>query len=219
MFSCIHCDKLFSTKHSLASHRYSYHKDMSTSNPNIVDDTVSESSDEADQLGSTSGDSDAGTINESTDADDEKSIEEDSTEKRQHNAPKIQRKNKAKSRRYHPYQSNMVEVDKKLDEIIEKLDSTRRISNQITTNNAINYPTLIQSLCKGILDGSIPLSKLYIDALKPKKAIVRKMAHGKIATTKRLILKDLQEQHQTGSSALKPVLDGTINCLRDIFNN
>ena len=57
MFSCSECDKVFSTKHSLSSHRYKYHKSKADPkhDPIIDDDTneLSESS-AVDQLGSES---------------------------------------------------------------------------------------------------------------------------------------------------------------------
>ena len=122
------------------------------------------------------------------------------------------------ARRCQPYQTNRF-ADKKLDKILEEIKALENKLNQnpINVNNAINHPQLIKSLCNAILDGSVPLLKTHIDALKPHRETVRKIADGTPATRKKLIQSEVNRHNQTGESILNTILDRVLNLLPVLF--
>ena len=218
-FPCEQCGKVYSTKHSRSSHRYKYHKSTPTggtehttnpdSDPNgsayedvtsIIDELGSDSEhsleteDEVDKNPKASSkyytdDSDGGS----------------NTSPRFDKSPGKSRR-KQFARRHQPYQTNRF-VDKKLDKILEEIESLGNKQNPINVNEAINHPQLIKMLCKAVLDSSMSLQKTHIDALKPHRETIRKIAHGRSATRTKLIQSEVDRHNQTGESILKTILD------------
>ena len=229
-FPCEQCGKVYSTKHSRSSHRYKYHKTTPTgdtehpTNPDTDDIDPNGSAHEdvtsnIDELGSDSEHSletedevnkKLKTLRKYTTSDSDASrFDKDSGKSRR----------KQFARRYQPYQTNRF-TDKKLDKILEEIEALGNKLNQnpINVNNAINHPKLIKIFCKAVLDGSVPLQKSHIDALKPHRETVRKIADGRPATRKKLIQSEVDRHNQTGESILNTILDGVLNLLPVLFN-
>ena len=63
--------------------------------------------------------------------------------------------------------------------------------------------------CNAALDGSMSLQtkKNHIDALKPHRDTIRKIAHGRSDTRTKLIQSEVDRYTQTGESILKTILD------------
>ena len=110
------------------------------------------------------------------------------------------------ARRCQPYETDNF-VDQKLDKILEEIEALGNKQNPINVNEAINHPQLIKMLCKSVLDSSMSLQKTHIDALKPHRETVRRIAHGRSTTRTKLIQSEVDRHNQTGESILKTILD------------
>ena len=229
-FPCEQCGKVYSTKHSRSSHRYKYHKTTPTGD---TEHTTNPDTDDIDPNGSAHEDV-TSNIDE-LGSDSEHSLEtEDEVNKKLKTLRKYttsdsdasrfdkdsgKSRRKQFARRYQPYQTNRF-TDKKLDKILEEIEALGNKLNQnpINVNNAINHPKLIKIFCKAVLDGSVPLEKSHIDALKPYRETIRKIADGRPATRKKLIQSEVDRHNQTGESILNTILDRVLNLLPVLFN-
>ena len=147
-------------------------------------------------------------------------------------------KRKQSGHRAHPHQSKRssseIETDIKLDKILEKIKSLRTKQrpildyleelkslgakqSTINVDNAINHPQLIKVICKAALDGSMPLQKSHLDALKPHRDTVRKLARARPATRMKLIAAEVARHNLSGESILKTVLEGVMSFLPALF--
>ena len=244
--SCLQCKKDYANKYSLAAHKSRYHpKPTSTTDVCSIPDP--DADDQSQYEDATSNVDKLGDDSErSLETDDEvdnkskdpTSIDDsnDGSDVSQGGKKSGKSLRKQFARRSQPYQpKRLIETDKKLDKILEEikvignipdkkldkiLEEIKVLGNKqspINVNNAINHPQLIKAFCKAILDGSMPLQKTHLDALKPHREIVRKMAHGRSATRKRLIQAEVDRHKQCGDSVLKTVLDGVMTFLPTLF--
>ena len=235
--SCEQCNKVYANKYSLASHKSRYHFKLNPMSETVDDksdgphesdgeenmskaDTSDIDSNSSDYEDVTSNIDELGSHSEhSIETEDEvdknpkassKYYTDDSdggsnTSSRFDKSPGKSRR-KQFARRHQPYQTNRF-VDKKLDKILEEIESLGNKQNPINVNEAINHPQLIKMLCKAVLDSSMSLQKTHIDALKPHRETIRKIAHGRSATRTKLIQSEVDRHNQTGESILKTILD------------
>lgn len=246
MFPCNECNKTFSTKHSLSSHRSKFHKSGTDTTSKIdtdidnIDDSVQSKSSVIDQLVHGSDDSeveadDEAEINGKAELDDtENSSSEGSTDKSgsdsdtkgsyAKNIGKSKRKQfRQRSRPYQTkgyttqiQQSDIAQINKKLDKLLMGANSFDK--KDININKSIHHPNLFKGLCRGILDGSLPLSTTHMSALKRESYKVRKLAYGKVGDRKKLLKREVDRHTKTGGSILKTILDGVIMILPILFN-
>ena len=232
--SCDQCNKTYANKYSLATHKSRYHPKhwLQVANPKhnpMSETTVQDQSDgphesdgeeneskaHTDDIGSNSSDlDDVTTIVDELGSHSEHSIEtEDEVDKTRDsdNDSKTSRfdrgpgksRRKQFARRHQPYRL----VDEKLDKILKEVKALGNKQNTININEAINQSQLIKMLCKAVLDGSLSLQKTHIDALKPHRETVRRIAHGRSDTRTKLIQSEVDRYNQTGESILKTILD------------
>ena len=234
--SCDQCNKIYANKYSLASHKSRYHSKLNPMSETVDDksdgshesdgeenaskvDTNDIDTNSSDYEDVTSNIDELGSHSEhSIETEDEvdKNLktsskyytgdsDDDSDASRLDKTPSKSRR-KQFARRYQPYQTNSF-VDKKLDKILEEIEALGNKQNPINVNEAINHPQLIKMLCKAVLDSSMALQKTHIDALKPHRETIRKIAHGRSATRAKLIQSEVDRHNQTGESILKTILD------------
>ena len=230
-FPCEQCGKMYSTKHSRSSHRYKYHKTAPTGKHATKPDTDDndprgsvheEVTSNIDELGSDSEHSleteDEVDKNPKTSSKYYTGDSDDDSDASRFDKGSGKSRRKQFARRYQPYQTDRF-ADKKLDKILEEIEALGNKLNQnpINVNNAINHPQLIKILCKAVLDGGVPLQKSHIDALKPHRETVRKIADGRPATRKKLIQSEVDRHNRTGESVLNTILDRVLNLLPVLF--
>ena len=96
------------------------------------------------------------------------------------------------------------------------IDSPKRLSKRININTAASYPRLVKCLCKCFLQ-DLPSTKKQKICLKPNAAIIRQIAHGRVAEGQKLIHKQILLHNKTGDSALGKLLESVINILQSMF--
>lgn len=87
----------------------------------------------------------------------------------------------------------------------------------INLENAENHVKLIKLLCKSVLDGTIQLQPQHVDVLKPHRKFVRKIAQGRIKNVKAIVQKEALRIKQTRRSVLKTVLETVIPIIPSLF--
>lgn len=221
--SCDQCDKTYSNKYSLATHKSRYHPKHNTMSETAAEDESDNSheSDEeeneakahTDDAGSDGSDDVTSIIDElgshsehSIETEDEvdktRDSDNDSKTSRFDRSPGKSRR-KQFARRHQPYRL----VDEKLDKILKEVEALGNKQKPINIDEAINHSQLIKMFCKAALDGSMSLQKTHIDALKPHRDTIRKIAHGRSDTRTKLIQSEVDRYNQTGESILKTILD------------
>ena len=221
--SCDQCDKTYSNKYSLATHKSRHHPkhnamsetaaEDESDNSHESDEEENEAKAHTDDAGSDGSDDVTSIIDElgshsehSIETEDEvdktRDSDNDSKPSRFDRSPGKSRR-KQFARRHQPYRL----VDEKLDKILKEVEALGNKQKPINIDEAINHSQLIKMFCKAALDGSMSLQKTHIDALKPHRDTIRKIAHGRSDTRTKLIQSEVDRYNQTGESILKTILD------------
>ena len=234
--SCGQCNKTYSNKYSLGTHKSRYHPKHSPMSETAVEDDQSDGNedesddhkDESDGSHKSDGEENeakAHTDDSGSDHDDVTSIidelgshsehsidTEDEVDKTRDsdNDSKSSRfdrssgksRRKQFARRHQPYRL----VNEKLDKILKEVEELGNKQKPINIDEAINHSQLIKMFCKAALDGSMSLQKTHIDALKPHRDAIRRIAHGRSDTRAKLIQLEVDRYNQTGESILKTIL-------------
>ena len=101
-------------------------------------------------------------------------------------------------------------------------ERTKQIKNAnertISIKNSMSHVKLIKLLCKGVLDGTIPLKHHHVVALKAIRGFVRKIAFAKIRNVKCYIEKEIGRDARCGDSNLKKLLRIVLPIIPSLFS-
>ena len=219
MVSCEYCNQPFANKNSLRTHRNKFHSKKRTRDEQADTDhpckinANSQSSDSQEHTSETERESDTSSTEEVPDSQNDTLASKDSED------VKIRYRssqNKAKRlKTYYALERN--KMRKQLESMERNILDRFEEKKEIDVGKANNHQKLIMHLCRAVLDGSLPLSKLELDSLKPHASNLREIAHGTQKERKTLIDSHIDQHVQTGGSILNTILEGALTILPALF--